>query len=170
MMSFNPYGNVGVGTASPTAKLQVDTTAGTIGQIIKGAAAQTADLLQLQNSSGTSMFEVTADGNVGIGTTTPSSTFDLHGSFELNLVNKTANYTAASETIINCTANSFTVTLPTAVGVDGRHYVVKNSGAGVITVATTSSQTIDGVTTKSLPTQYDKMTVVSDGANWIIIG
>ena len=115
-------------------------------------------------------LNVLANGNVGIGTTTPSSTLDLHGSLELNIVNKTADYTAASETIINCTANTFTVTLPTAVGIDGRYYTIKNSGTGVITVATTSSQTIDGAATKSLPTQYDKVTVVSDGANWIIIG
>jgi hypothetical protein len=111
---------------------------------------------------------ITNTGNVGIGTATPSSTFDLHGSFELNLVNKSTNYTAASETIINCTANTFAVTLPTAVGVDGRHYVVKNSGTGVITVSTTSSQTIDGQLTQSL-NQHDSISVVSDGTNWIII-
>jgi hypothetical protein len=69
---------------------------------------------------------------------------------------------------IDCTANSFTVTLPTAVGITGRVYNIKNSGTGTIVVNTTSSQTIDGQLTQTL-TQYDAITVVSNGANFIII-
>jgi len=69
---------------------------------------------------------------------------------------------------IDCTANSFTVTLPTAVGITGRVYNIKNSGTGSIVVATTSSQTIDGQLTQTL-SQYDAITVVSNGANFIII-
>lgn len=84
---------------------------------------------------------------------------------------KTATYTATeSDHTIDCTANTFTVTLPTAVGITGREYVVKNSGAGNITVGTTSSQTIDGATSYSLATQYKYVTVQSTGSNWVIIG
>ena len=39
-----------------------------------------------------------------------------------------------------------------------------------MTVGTTLSQTIDGSTTYSLPTRYKYVTIVSDGANWIIVG
>lgn len=71
---------------------------------------------------------------------------------------------------IDCTGGgTFNVTLPTAVGIQGRIYKIKNSGVGTITVATTSSQTIDGVTTKTLSTQYQVITVQSTGANWIVI-
>jgi hypothetical protein len=81
---------------------------------------------------------------------------------------KTANYLAGPlDYQIECTANSFTVTLPTAVGVTGKVYSIKNSGTGVITLATTSSQTIDGSLTQTL-TQYDNLVVFSNGANWII--
>ncbi|MBA3678577.1 hypothetical protein H0W80_00015 [Candidatus Saccharibacteria bacterium] len=80
-----------------------------------------------------------------------------------------ANYTAtANNYTIDCTTNTFTVTLPTAVGVTGQVYNIKNSGTGVITIATTSSQTIDGVTTAVLSTQYASLVVQSTGANWII--
>jgi hypothetical protein len=80
-LTIRSNGLIGVGTTSPGAKLQVDTgTASTIGQIIKGAAAQTADLLQLQNSAGTSMFEVTAGGNLGINTTSPESLLTINQS------------------------------------------------------------------------------------------
>ena len=67
-------------------------------------------------------------------------------------------------------ANTFTVTLPTAVGITGRIYNVKNSGTGVITIATTSSQTVDGYASGTITlNQYDALNVQSNGANWIII-
>ncbi len=69
---------------------------------------------------------------------------------------------------VECTSGTFTVTLPTAVGVSGKVYNIKNSGTGAITVATTSAQTIDGNATESL-IQYNCMTVQSNGSNWIII-
>tara|TARA_R110000868_G_scaffold175724_4_gene412920 strand:- start:2417 stop:2728 length:312 start_codon:yes stop_codon:yes gene_type:complete len=86
-------------------------------------------------------------------------------------VAQTATYgITTSDGTIDCTANSFTVTLPTAVGVAGKSYNIKNSGTGIITIATTSSQTIDGNASGTLTlNQYDNLTVQSDGANWIII-
>lgn len=50
----------------------------------------------------------------------------------------------------------------------GQTFTVKNSGTGLITLATSSSQTIDGSATKTLY-RYDSITVASDGANWIVI-
>lgn len=93
----------------------------------------------------------------------------LNGVIAPSYIAKTANFTATSLTsTIDCT-NTITITLPTAVGQSGRIHTIKNSGTGVITIATTSSQTIDGLTTQSLLTQYSKITVQSTGANWIII-
>lgn len=63
-----------------------------------------------------------------------------------------------------------TATLPSAVTTAGKFYMIKNSGTGVVTINTTSSQTIDGVLTFTLPTQYDAFEVRSDGANWKIFG
>ena len=53
--------NLGVGSTSPTAKLT-----------IQGAAGQTADLFVIASSTGSQFLTVTADGSIGIGTTTPS--------------------------------------------------------------------------------------------------
>jgi len=86
-------------------------------------------------------------------------------------VSKTANYTILlTDSTINCTANSFTVTLPTAVGIAGQAFNIKNSGTGVITIATTSSQTIDEYLSAAiiLP-QYTNLTVMSNGSNWLIL-
>lgn len=85
-------------------------------------------------------------------------------------VAKTSTYTAtALDSFIDCTSGTFTVTLPTAVGIKGKRYTVKNSGAGIITLATTSGQTIDDVTTKTLSTQWSNYQVVSDDFNWKIV-
>lgn len=109
-------------------------------------------------------------GKVVIGASTGHSMLQTLGSFSAGYVEKTANYSAAfSDYTINCTANSFTVTLPTAVGISGRIYVIKNTGAGSITIATTSSQTVDGAAPGSV-TAGNKLIVQSTGANWIIIG
>ena len=70
--------------------------------------------------------------------------------------------------IVNVTANTFTIDLPTAVGITGQEYIIKNSGGGVVTVDGNGTETIDGALTLAL-NQYDSYTIVSDGTNWIII-
>ena len=84
------------------------------------------------------------------------------------LVVNTIGNVANCHSLVECTTGSFTVTLPTAVGCVGYQFVIKNTGSGTITLATTSSQTIDGASTQSLA-QYQSLTVVSNGTNWILI-
>ena len=92
------------------------------------------------------------------------------GQTTLPFTNQTGAYTVDNtDCIINCTANTFTVTLPTAVGIEGQYFVVKNSGTGVITIDGNGSETIDGQLNKTLAVQYESMTVISNGANWIIV-
>jgi hypothetical protein len=92
-----------------------------------------------------------------------------------NLASKTSAYsiTTTDYTILgNASTAAFSVTLPTSVGATGRVYVIKkvDSSANAVTVATTSSQTIDGQTTYVLSNQWGGVSVQSDGANWVIIG
>ena len=93
----------------------------------------------------------------------------------------TGNVLGSSHYTINCTgSSSFTVTLPSAstatqtIGsvTANRIYNIKNSGTGTITIATTSSQTIDGASTITMDgsvKRYQTITVQSNGSNWIII-
>ena len=83
-------------------------------------------------------------------------------------VAKTGTYTisAVTDYTIDCTANTFTVTLPTAVGIQGQLFVIKNSGSGTITVDTTSSQTIDGGSSITI-TAGSSATLQSNNANYI---
>jgi hypothetical protein len=62
-----------------------------------------------------------------------------------------------------------TITLPTAVGNTNR-YTIKRSGTGVVSIATTSSQTIDGSSSPiTITRQYVSIDLISNGANWEII-
>lgn len=72
---------------------------------------------------------------------------------------------AASTDYVYLISGTTTLTLPTAVG-NSDLYTVKNVGTGVVTIATTSSQTIDGTTTITLPVQYTAVDLISDTANW----
>ena len=115
-------------------------------------------------------------GNVGIGTSSPTSTLQVKGSVTFSIVTKV--YTDSPYTILatdytilaDATGGAITVTLPTAVGIPGRTYVIKkiDSSTNAVTIGTTSSQHIDANTTKALYQQYNSYTVQSDGANWVV--
>lgn len=119
------------------------------------------------------IVSVPANALSGYATATPNSTLHVNGSFSGGYVAKTALYTATlNDYTIECTSGTFTVTLPTAVGITGRIYNIVNSGAGTITVGTTSSQTFVNVT--ATPTTLTMATigvttVQSNGANWMKI-
>lgn len=93
------------------------------------------------------------------------------GGLGIGYAAKTADYTlTAFDGTINCTSGTFALTLHTAVGFAGLIHNLKNVGSGVITINTTSSQTIDGNASGTLTlSQWDSLTVQSDGANWIIL-
>lgn len=83
---------------------------------------------------------------------------------------QTVNYAILGADEVILANGAITVTLPTAVGVSGKWYTIKRINAsGTVVIATTSSQTIDGMTTVSIADQYAAMSVVSNGANWLIV-
>lgn len=85
---------------------------------------------------------------------------------------KTGTYQiTTSDSVILCdtTSGGFTVTLPTAVGSTRIYRIKKIASANTLTVATTSSQTMDGDTTISITANNESISVVSDGTNWRII-
>jgi hypothetical protein len=90
----------------------------------------------------------------------------------LTTISKTAGFTLdSSATVYLCSSLSpFTATLPTAVGIGGRVYIIKNTGgAAKVTLATTSSQLIDGISTYPLIEKNQVVAVQSDNANWQVI-
>lgn len=83
---------------------------------------------------------------------------------------QTANYALSNnnDTIVLMNGTSLTATLPQALFVGGEIHCIKNLASSALTVATTSSQTIDGVTSMSL-SQNQCIVVVSDGSNWQVL-
>lgn len=108
--------------------------------------------------------------------------FDMRGSGSvsfastgstLTISTKNVNFSAQVLNAYFVTTGSSTIitTLPTAVGNSGDVIFFKkvDSGVGLVSVATTSAQTIDGLSTYSLVDQWQFLEVVSDGSNWQII-
>lgn len=87
----------------------------------------------------------------------------------INTVSTTtaAGSTASIDYVYLC-SGTFTITLPTTVGNTNR-YTIKNIGSGVITVATTGGETIDGSTTATIPVQWTSYDFVAASGNWNVI-
>ena len=112
---------------------------------------------------------------VGIGTTTPLSTFEVNGSNGQTITIVTSDLTLdATQSIIICNNGIIgkTITLPTAIGSKGRIYTIKRSETSTtnITIATTLSQMIDGEINLVLTQAKESVTLVSDGSDWKVIG
>jgi len=92
------------------------------------------------------------------------------------VVSKTGDYTlTTSDDIVlaDPTSASFTLTLPTAVGVQGKRYKIKSIGTDdsrPVILDPDGSETIDGFTTYNIYGQDTAIEVVSDNSNWEIVG
>lgn len=79
-----------------------------------------------------------------------------------------AGATADTDYVYLVSGNT-TLTLPTAVG-NTNLYTVKNTDGNTTSIATTSSQTIDGSTSPiTITTQYTSLDLISNGTNWDIV-
>lgn len=87
---------------------------------------------------------------------------------EKALVVKTEAYLLTVNDHVVVCSGSWSATLPTAAGIAGQEFIIQNSGTGTITVTPDGSETINGAATQTL-NQWESLTIVSDGTNWIII-
>jgi hypothetical protein len=73
--------------------------------------------------------------------------------------------------LVDASGAARTVNLPTAASRKFRKYTIKKTDAtgNLVTIDGNSSETIDGELTHDLTTQYESVTIVSDGSNWHII-
>ncbi len=79
---FQSGNNIGIGTTAPAAQLQIiPNSSSTIVNLLKGAASQSADLLQFQNSSATVLGGITSGAHIYLGKSSPFSSGDAAGFF-----------------------------------------------------------------------------------------
>ncbi len=84
---------------------------------------------------------------------------------------KSATYTETARTgdvLVKC-SNTMTVNLPTAVGNTAMFHFKLMTAASTLTLDGSGTETIDGALTLVTSTQYATYTLVSDGANWMIV-
>src|SRR6266487_1253351 len=109
---------------------------------------------------------------IGIGTTTPASSLEVAGSFSVNALIVTSNATLTSNDYnVKFTGSSAsTIRLPDAVNCSGRIYNIKNSSTSSptppLTIATSSSQTIDEASAWILDEPNEAVRLISNGTNW----
>ncbi len=167
-MRITATGNVGIGTASPTATLEVNGTTKLGGATTVTGAATFSSTVAI--TTGAAVGKVlTSDASGGATWQTGVTT----------LASKTANYTLTlnDNYIIMGTAaaTGLTFTLPTAIGCAGKEFTIKNVSAYSVAIATTSSQYIiqdNSTATTSTATigiepSNNWIRVISDGANWV---
>ena len=72
---------------------------------------------------------------------------------------------------VNASSAAFTLTLPAVSGIGGTIFVIKEAAgsANTVTIATPSSETIDGQSTYTMSTPYASITIYCDGSNWFVI-
>lgn len=151
------------GPQGPTGATGATGTAATIavGTVTTGAAGSAASITNVGTSSA-AIFNFTIPrgdtGSSGSGTITLNS---ITGAYLV--------YAADRGTIINCTANTFTVSLTAASTLGaGFHCWVwntSNTSSHVITIDPNSTETIDGATTLLLR-RGEGCQIVCDGSNW----
>ena len=71
--------------------------------------------------------------------------------------------------LVNSTGH-VTITLPSASSSTGTGYTIKNIGTGRVSIETDSNDTIDGEDGLEFYTQYEYVTITSNGIEWFIIG
>ena len=127
--------------------------------------------LRISNGT-TDRITIQNDGDIGIGTTSPTSTLDINGSIGYKVTTITSADTLnQTHNVVLCNTGSYTVTLPAAADNTGKVYYLKNIDAegDDITIDGNSSETIDGSTTFVLDPYKHAVRIISDGSNWHVI-
>jgi hypothetical protein len=100
---------------------------------------------------------------------TQTSGITSTGGITFKQVTINSSYTATtSDYMIDVTGGTFNVTLPSAVGIQGRLLVVKNNGGGAVTVQPVLGQNIDDKPFVILG-ETNTIQLASNGSNWIAI-
>lgn len=137
----------------------------------------TDPLLEIGNGNSSTArsnaLTVYKNGNVNVsGSATIEGELSSSGSLDLPITNTSIGMTLGSthHTVL-VDVTGVDIYLPSAATCKGRVYVVKyvNSSAGTVYVRTSNGEKIDGATTYSIGTPWQKIVVQSNGVNWFII-
>jgi hypothetical protein len=186
-LSYSINGSGAYGNNNPGGNISITggkgTGAGTPGSIIFATAQPTSSGSTLQSLTERARFD--ANGNLGIGNTTPAAMLHVSGTGRFDNTINTSGHRSAIRNIsgnstivdtdeyvfVNAASGSVTVTLPSATGRDGQTYTIKriDESSNTVTIANASSQLIDGQSSYSLDRQWSLVTIVANGNTWMIV-
>ncbi len=131
--------------------------------------------LNINASAAAAAVVVAATGYVGVGALVPTSKLSVNGSLSTAISTKTSNtnLTALDSVVLaSAAASALVMTLPSAVGIDGRQYTIKKVDASKnkVTIQPTGTEKIDLDTLYVLTQQFEFVIIVSDGTNWVVVG
>lgn len=89
----------------------------------------------------------------------------------ISIGTKTSNYTVLNTDCFlraDCTLSNITFTLPPAASVTGRIFYIKKIDvtANTLMIAANGAETIDGSNTQTLTSQYQSISIISNGTSW----
>lgn len=135
---------------------------------IRAAAAMTDTLtFTLPDADGSNGQAILTDGSGNL-------SFGSPGSY-VGVASKTTTYTATTSDdliLADTSGGAWTLTLPTAVGNDGKRFWIKYTDNNIqyaLTVDGNGTETIEGALTTTLNTEGEVLHIASDGANWRIV-
>jgi seryl-tRNA synthetase len=132
---------------------------------------------------GGTIITTTVIGSVGIGTTLPTSKLSVVGDVNVtgvvtatsffgkvreNVVSVNTNYSVQlSDSVILSTQTNI-ITMPSAVGLLGDKYYIKNVGVGTVTIKPSGSELIDDYSEMILSEKNSSLILISDNSKWTI--
>ena len=174
-VSINTAGNVGIGTSTPSHKVEImdtgnsglrvqtNTTGGTVASFGGSGGFQ----IDAPNVPG-GRFVVTQGGNVGIGTTTPAALLDVNGAFHVGTGNSRFRVEGPASGTANPVlaswggAGDFAIDAP---GIGAGRFVVKDSGSvGIGTATPATALHVSG----SGDTEVSVQSTATGGRRWTI--
>ncbi|MFA5877415.1 MAG: immunoglobulin-like domain-containing protein [Candidatus Paceibacterota bacterium] len=143
LMTIQQSGEVGIGTSTPYAQLSIASGAtATTTLALRPISAQTANILDIYNTSGTLMSVISAAGNVGIGTTSPYAKLSVVGqavaAYFTATTSTASTFPYASTTALTVSGNTF------LTGLSGPNGLAINASGQVYSAATSTLSTITG--------------------------
>ncbi|OQP47872.1 hypothetical protein A4H97_30650 [Niastella yeongjuensis] len=160
------------------------TGTGTPGSIIFSTPQVSSSGTTLQTLS--ERARIDSNGNFGIGTSTPSTTLDVHGTGHFdNVVTSSGHRSAVRNITANTTISdtdeyvfvnaastaTVNVTLPPTTGRDGQTYTIKridDNISNAVTITSASSQSVDGINPYPLAGKK-YITIVANSGTWIVV-
>lgn len=116
----------------------------------------------------TPLFTVVANGNVGAGTTSPASTFEVGGAFATKLSTQSGSTAVTLDNTASVWyfTGTATITLPSTANTTNRRYTIVNRTASAKTISSFTS--LAGTATTSIAAN-SSIEIISNGSAWLQI-